>query len=79
VTWPKWFSTVSFHQQGQAIIETMSMGRIIDRTEEHLGTSDVMVIRAGGARSMRRKRSVTVGRSRPASTIRRSTCAGPAA
>jgi len=32
------------HQQDQAITE--SMGAIIDRTEEHLGTSDAMVIRA---------------------------------
>src|SRR5262249_4656281 len=32
------------HQQDQAITE--SMGPIIDRTEEHLGTSDAMVIRA---------------------------------
>jgi len=31
------------HQQDQAITE--SMGPIIDRTEEHLGTSDAMVIR----------------------------------
>jgi hypothetical protein len=32
------------HQQDQAVTE--SMGAIIDRTEEHLGTSDAMVIRA---------------------------------
>jgi phthalate 4,5-dioxygenase oxygenase subunit len=31
------------HQQDQAITE--SMGPVIDRTEEHLGTSDAMVIR----------------------------------
>jgi Rieske oxygenase family protein len=31
------------HQQDQAVTE--SMGPIIDRTEEHLGTSDAMVIR----------------------------------
>jgi hypothetical protein len=32
------------HQQDQAITE--SMGPIIDRTQEHLGTSDAMIIRS---------------------------------
>ncbi len=44
------------HQQDQAITE--SMGAIIDRTQEHLGTSDAMVIRTrrrviGAAKALR--------------------------
>jgi hypothetical protein len=41
------------HQQDQAITE--SMGAIIDRTQEHLGTSDAMVIRT-------RRRVITAAR-----------------
>jgi phenylpropionate dioxygenase-like ring-hydroxylating dioxygenase large terminal subunit len=56
------------HQQDQAVTE--SMGPIIDRTQEHLGTSDAMIIRTrrrvlGAARSLRDGGVVPPGVDRP--------------
>ena len=64
---------------GQDPMAQESMGAIYDRTQEHLGTSDAMIIRARrrlltSARDLRDK-----GTSRPASTTRGCTACAPAA
>ena len=56
------------HQQDQAVTE--SMGPIYDRTQEHLGTSDAMVIRTrrrviNAARALRDERRRSAWRRRP--------------
>ena len=42
-SWESYTGIAGIHQQDQAVTE--SMGGIVDRTNEHLGTSDSMVIR----------------------------------
>ena len=64
------------HQQDQAITE--SMGTIYDRTHEHLGTSDAMVIRTR-RRVVNAAKAFATGVTPPASTTRASTTSAPAA
>ena len=67
----------SIFLEDQAV--TVSMGPVVDREKERLGTSDQMIIRSR-RRLLRAARSLQgKARHRPASTTRRSTPCGPAA